>query len=224
MDIQFNVNGEAVNAALAIPESGRGPGVLLLHPWWGLNAFIKGLAERFAQAGFVCLAPDLFKGETASMPEEAEALIGRHDDPAYIGSVVFTAKDYLKGHSAVSGEKIGAVGFSFGAPWVLELAAQSPEQIGAGVLFYGLWEVDFEKVRAPILGHFSDADEWEPYEQTQAVEKAMAAAGVDVVFHTYPGLAHWFMESDRPEYDHEAADCAWERTVVFLKVNLQAAK
>jgi carboxymethylenebutenolidase len=220
MDIQLNVNGKKVNAAFAVPESGTGPGVLLLHAWWGLNPFFKELCDRFAEAGFVCLAPDLFQGETASTPAEAEGLVNRREDEAHIMPVILAAKDYLLAHPACSSEQFGTVGFSFGAAWVLVIASQAPEQVGAGVLFYGIWRADFESIRAPFLLHFSNADEWEPYENTVNLEKDMRDVGMDVEFHTYPGLPHWFMESDRPEYDPEAAEQAWERTFAFLKANL----
>jgi carboxymethylenebutenolidase len=112
------------------------------------------------------------------------------------------------------------VGFSFGAAWVLVAASKRPEQVGAGVLFYGIWRADFESIQAPFLGHFSDVDEWEPYDNTVKLIDEMDEIGLDVEFHTYPGQPHWFMESDRPEYDAEAAKLAWDRTFTFLKENL----
>jgi carboxymethylenebutenolidase len=81
-------------------------------------------------------------------------------------------------------------------------------------------DVDFTKVRAAILGHFAETDEWEPMDGVRAMEKDMKAAGLDVTLHVYPGVAHWFMEEDRPEYDPAAAALAWERTLAFLKKKL----
>ncbi|HUF38037.1 MAG TPA: dienelactone hydrolase family protein [Anaerolineales bacterium] len=220
MDLQLDVNGTKVNAALSLPPGGSGPGVLLLHAWWGLNPFFKSLCDRIAAQGFVCLAPDLFQGETAKTREEAEDLVNRRDDDDYIGSVVTAAKDHLLAHPVCTSEKIGVVGFSFGAAWVLVLASQALEQIGAGVLFYGIWRADFVSIQAPILGHFSDMDEWEPYDNTVKLIDEMGEIGLDVEFHSYPGQPHWFMESDRPEYDAEAAELAWERTFAFIKKHL----
>lgn len=95
-----------------------------------------------------------------------------------------------------------------------------PDEVAATVLFYGIYGVDFSKVKSKIMGHFSDNDEWEPLEGVRAVEAEMKAAGLDVTLHVYPGVSHWFVESDRPEYDPAAAQLAWERAVAFLKENL----
>ncbi|MGE5074050.1 MAG: dienelactone hydrolase family protein, partial [Anaerolineae bacterium] len=121
----------------------------------------------------------------------------------------------LKGH------KIGVMGFSMGAAWAMVVAARDPEHVSAAVLYYGANSVDFSKVRARVLGHFSDVDEWEPYDDIIALEGKMKSAGVDVTFQTYPGQAHWFVEEDRPEYNPEAARLAWDRTIEFLKANVK---
>jgi carboxymethylenebutenolidase len=75
-------------------------------------------------------------------------------------------------------------------------------------------------MKARVLGHFAEVDEWEPLDGVKAAEKDMQAAGVDVTFHIYPGVGHWFVEEDRPEYDPAAAKVAWDRTFDFLKKNL----
>jgi carboxymethylenebutenolidase len=128
---------------------------------------------------------------------------------------VNTARDLLL---AQTGRKtIGVVGFSMGAAWAMEAAADQPGQIAAAVLFYGAAAADYSQVKARVLGHFSDADEWEPLEGVRAMERDMQAAGVDVTLHIYPKVAHWFVEQDRPEYDAPAAALAWDRTFKFLK-------
>jgi carboxymethylenebutenolidase len=194
--------------------------VLLLHAWWGLNPFFKALAERFAEQGFVCLVPDMFEEVTASTPDEAMAMEAQRGNEDHIWAVVTAAKDHLLAHPACTSEKIGVVGFSFGAAWVLVAASKFPEQVGAGVLFYGIWRADFENMRAPFIGHFSDVDEWESYDNTVKLIDEMGEIGLEVEFHTYLGQPHWFMEDDRPEYDSEAAELAWARTFVFLKDQL----
>jgi carboxymethylenebutenolidase len=219
MDIQLNVNGKSVTADLALPASGKGPGVLVLHAWWGLNPFFKNLCAQLAEQGFVVLAPDLNNGEVVHQVAEAEELMERRDYQ-FMEEIVQAAKDFLLSHPACANQKLGIVGFSMGAAWALSVAASAPEQVAAVVLFYGSNRVDISKIQSKILGHFSDVDAWEPFDEIQAMEKEMLAAGVDVTFHSYPGRAHWFMEDDRPEYDPESAKLAWDRTVAFLKNNL----
>lgn len=214
-EVKLDVNGKPVDAYLASPENG-GPGVLVLHAWWGLKPFFKQVCDRLAEQGFVALAPDLRDGQIAATIDEAKALMAKSDGQL-IGQIVFTAKDRLR---EITKGKIGAIGFSMGAAWALIVASAVPDQVGAAVLFYGNEDVDVTKITAKVMGHFSDNDEWEPNEWVDKKFGEMEAAGVDATRHTYPGVAHWFMESDRPEYDAAAAQLAWERTVEFLKNNL----
>src|SRR2546423_6400303 len=70
----FQADGRTINAYLAVPEHGSGPGVVVLHAWWGLTEPFRQVCDRLAQAGFVAFAPDLYQGKTATTVEEAEAV------------------------------------------------------------------------------------------------------------------------------------------------------
>ena len=214
-EIQLEVNGKKVNAYLASPEGG-GKGVLVLHAWWGLKPFFKQVCDRLAEQGFTALAPDMRNGQIAKTIEEAKALMEKSDGQ-FVGDTVMAAKDHLRG---LTNGKIGAVGFSMGGAWALILASNKPDEIAAIVLFYGNEGVDYEKIIAKVMGHFSNNDEWEPYEYVEKTFAAFKSAGVDATLHLYPGVAHWFVEEDRPEYDPAAAKLAWDRTFEFLKKNL----
>jgi carboxymethylenebutenolidase len=217
--ITIDVNGRAVNGHLALPPDGSGPGLLVLHAWWGLNPFFQQLCDRLAEQGFVVLAPDMHEGQVATTRDEAQALVNASDEQR-VGDIAMAGRDFLRAHAAVRGERIGVIGFSFGAAWAMVVAAKDPDQVGATVLFYGTYPIDFSAVTSKVLGHFSPEDEWEPYDQIQAWERDLKASGVDVTFHFYPGTKHWFVEEDRPEYDAAAARLAWERTFAFLRENL----
>ncbi|MBI5946049.1 MAG: dienelactone hydrolase family protein [Chloroflexi bacterium] len=212
-EIMLDVNEKSVNAYLA---SGGGPGVLLLHAWWGLKPFFKQVCDQLAEQGFTVLAPDMFDGQVARTIDEAKMLAQGSDSQA-IGDIVMAAKDHL--HN-ITKNKIGVMGFSFGAAWSLVAANHDPEKISAVVLFYGAYPTEFKKIKSKVLGHFCEVDEWEPIEGVREMEANMKSAGVDVTLHFYPGVGHWFMESDRPEHDSASAQLAWERTFEFLKANL----
>ncbi|MCC6568022.1 MAG: dienelactone hydrolase family protein [Anaerolineales bacterium] len=214
-EIQLDVSGKKVNAYLAAPENG-GPGVLLLHAWWGLKPFFKQVCDQLAEQGFTALAPDLRDGQVAKTIDEAKELMEKSDGQL-VGDAVMAAKDHLRG---LVNDKIGVIGFSMGGAWALITAAYKPEQIAAVVLFYGNEGIEYGKVAAKVMGHYSDNDEWEPNEYVENTFAEFKKAGVDATLHIYPGVAHWFVESDRPEYDSAAATLAWERTFEFLKSNL----
>ena len=214
-EVKLDVNGKSVNAYLASPANG-GPGVLLLHAWWGLKPFFKQVCDQLAEQGFTVLAPDLRDGKVAQTIDEAKELM-QNSDGQFVGDIVMAANDYLR--EKVKG-KIGAIGFSMGAAWALVLASSKPEQVAALVLFYGNEGVDYGKITAKVMGHYSDNDEWEPNEYVENTFAEFKKAGVDATLHIYPGVAHWLVESDRPEYDPAAAQLAWDRTFEFLKQNL----
>ena len=215
-EIKLDVNGKSVNAYLASPTSG-GPGILLLHAWWGLKPFFKELCDQLAELGYVVLAPDLRDGQIATTIDEAKELMQKSDDQL-LGDTVMAAKDHLYNLTL---NKIGVVGFSMGAAWALVAAENDPEKITATVLFYGAYPMNFKNIKSKIIGHFCEVDEWEPIDGVREMETNLKAAGVDdVTLHFYPGVGHWFVESDRPEYDSASAGLAWERTFEFLRKNL----
>ena len=214
-EIQLQVNDKKAKAYLAAPEKG-GPSVLVLHAWWGLKQFFKQVCDQLAEQGFTALAPDLYQGRIAQTVEEAKALLDQRDDEL-MGDTVKAAKNYLV--SLNTGKPIAVLGFSMGASWALQVSANESD-VSSTVLFYGSDGVDFNQIKAKVLGHFAEVDEWEPLDGIKAMEKDMKAAGVDVSLHFYPEVGHWFVEEDRPEYDPESAKLAWERTFAFLKKNL----
>ncbi len=204
---------------LAVPTSGKGPGVLVLHAWWGLNDFFRGFCDRLAQAGYVALAPDLFGGEIAHTIEEAEQHLSTWDEEHGAPPIILPAIDELSTHSAVTTPQLAVIGFSMGAYWSLWLALHKPELVRSVVLFYGTngGGGDFSHSQAAFLGHFAEKDPYESAEVVQQLEKNLESAGHPVTFYTYPRTGHWFFENDRPEaYNAQAAQLAWDRTLAFL--------
>ena len=213
-DVNLDAGGQPAYAYLAAPEQG-GPGLLVLHAWWGFKPFIKQVCDRLAAEGFTALAPDLYQGRTAQTVEEAEALLKLRDSEL----MEETLQAAMRKLGSITEGKLGAMGFSMGASWALLTAANEPE-VAAVVLFYGTEGVDFKEVKADVQGHFAEMDPYEPLEGVRAMEADMKAAGLQADFHIYPGAHHWFMEQDRPEYDRAQAQAAWRRTIDFLQQQL----
>jgi carboxymethylenebutenolidase len=214
--ISFDVDGRSAQGFLALPSQPDAPGVLVMHAWWGLNAFFESVCDRLASEGFAVFAPDLNEGRVATTIDEAKQIMDELDFGRK-QAVVTAAVEFLRARPEVRKEPLALIGFSMGAAWSLGLASAIPEEVGKMVLFYGIGEGDYARIRAEILGHFSDTDEWEPMEGIRSVEAEMRAAGLNPSFHIYPQLAHWFFEEDRPEFDPAAAQLAWTRTLEFLR-------
>lgn len=215
-DLTFDVNGQATAGYLALPSQPDAPGVFVLHAWWGLNPIFKKLCDRLAAEGFAAFAPDLNSGRVAKTIDEAkqvmEELNGRRKY-----DVVTAAPDFLKDQPGVRKEPFSVIGFSMGAAWSLVLAGERPEDIRKIVMFYGAGEAEYTKLKADVLGHFAEKDEWEDEKYIHAMQNDMQAAGLKTIFHFYPNTSHWFFEEDRPEFNAEAAELAWMRTLEFLK-------
>jgi carboxymethylenebutenolidase len=203
----------------AVPTSGYGAGVLVLHAWWGLNDTFRRFCDRLAGEGFVALAPDLYHGEVVTTREDAERLMRQMDKQAARKKLNSAVKNLIA-HPAVNQPTIGVVGFSLGGYYALRLACQKPKIVAAAVIFYSTGGGKFSAAQAAFLGHFAEQDEFEPAAAVHHLEEQIRQAGKLVVFHTYPGRKHWFFEPDRPEYDPSAAQLAWERTIPFLRESL----
>ncbi|HSL42505.1 MAG TPA: dienelactone hydrolase family protein [Anaerolineales bacterium] len=214
-DITFDVKGTPARAYLALPSQSNAPGIIVLHAWWGLNSFFKSVCDRLASEGFVVFAPDLNEGEIAQTIDEAKGIMSTLDGQRKY-DVAMAAPDVLRARPEVRNEPFAVIGFSMGAAWSLVLASERPKDIRKVVLFYGAGEGDFAKIRAEVLGHFSDTDEWEDINYVHSMENDMRQAGIKTTFHIYSGMPHWFFEKDRPEFIPQAAELAWTRTLEFL--------
>jgi carboxymethylenebutenolidase len=215
-DVNFDVDGKSAKGYLALPSQPNAPGVIVLHAWWGLNPFFKRLCDSLASEGFVAFAPDLNENRVAQTIDEAKEIMSSLDGQRK-NDVAMAAVDFLRSRPEVRKEPFSLIGFSMGAAWSLVLASERPEDIQKAVLFYGAGEGEFAKTRAEILGHFSDTDEWEDINYVRSMENDMRNAGMKTDFHIYPQMPHWFFEEDRPEFNPQAAELAWTRTLEFLR-------
>ena len=202
---------------LAAPPDGRGNPVLVLHPWWGLNATIRAFCDRLAAEGFVVFAPDLYHGQVVDTIPEAEAAVNALSSNYQQAQVeVAEAATFLNERAGDRG--LAVIGFSMGVYYGLALASAMPDHVSKVVIFYGTGDADFSAARAAYLGHFAGDDDFEPRAYVDGMEEAMRNAGRSVTFHHYPGIGHWFFESDRADaYNEAAAALAWQRTLAFLK-------
>jgi carboxymethylenebutenolidase len=197
-------------AYVAAARTGPGAPVLLLHAWWGLNQPVKELADRLAGDGFTVLAPDLFDGTVLTTVEEADAHGKAADeDHERILGLVEAALDDLLAHPDARGERAAVIALSFGAWYAARTAEKRPE-VAALVCIYG--DVFEAPEGVAYLGHFAEDDQ---FVDSKGAELRAATDRGEA--HVYPLTKHWFIESDRPEYDAEASELAYMRTVEFLR-------
>ena len=209
----------AGTAYLALPDEEHGPGILVLHAWWGLKPFFREVCDRLAADGFVALAPDLFGGRIADTVDEAERLL-EEADPNELAHLVRSSLQTLRDMSATPEGPVGVLGFSMGASLGLWLSARVPDAVAATTAFYGGQDIDFAGASSAYLGHYAETDPYVDEDGLVLLEADLHLLGLDTTFHRYPGTAHWFFERDRPEHDPDAAELAWERTLAFFRLHL----
>jgi carboxymethylenebutenolidase len=214
-------SGAPTSGALALPEgSDKAPALVLVQEWWGVDDHIRSLADRFAKAGFVTLAPDLYHGTVTKDAGEAGKLMQALDGKRAMDDLA-GAVDYLAAYARSNG-KVGVVGFCMGGAYALAAASNIPE-VTAAVPFYGIppaERLDFAKMKAPILMHVATRDEWVTVARAQEIAAQVNAHGGAMKVEVHEA-DHAFMNDTRPEvYAPEAAKLAWDRAVAFLHQHL----
>ncbi len=215
-------DGQVVQGYLADCAQGAGaPSVVVIQEWWGLNAQIRGVADRLAQAGFNALVPDLYRGKSTLEAEEAHHLMTNLNFGDAASQDVAGAVTYLKAR----GGKVGVTGFCMGGALTL-LALSMSNEIDAGVVWYGhppLEYLDATKIRVPVLAHWAEQDAPFPIAGVDALEDKLRAAQVRYQGHRYLAQ-HGFANETAvgpgrigvTQYDPVWAQRAWDRSFAFL--------
>jgi carboxymethylenebutenolidase len=202
-------------------ETGKLPGILVVHENRGLNPHIEDIARRVALDKFMAFAPDALApvGGYPGDEDAARAAFGKLDRNKTQEDFV-AAANYLKARPDCTG-RVGVVGFCYGGGIAHMLATRLPD-LAAAVPFYGNSPApaDAARVKAPLLIHFAAQDErinaaWPAY------EAALKEAKVNYTAHTYPGTQHGFNNDTTPRYDEAAAKLAWQRTIEFFNKHVR---
>ena len=218
--IEFPSNGGTAQGYLAMPDSGGGLPLVVIQEWWGLVPHITDVCERFAAEGFVALAPDLYRGESTTEPDEAGKLM-------MALNIEQAAKD-MSGAvdevaSRANGSRVGTTGFCMGGGLALVLACQRPDLVKGCVPWYGLipWpeaQPDWSRLDAAVLGHYAEQDGFFGPDAVAELSDKLTSLGKDVELVVHPGVDHAFFNDTRPEvYDAATSGQAWTQTVGFLQ-------
>ena len=219
-------DGKDVSGYLAEPAGGKGPGVVVIQEWWGLTDQIKGVADKLAGAGYRALVPDLYRGKSTLDAKEAEHLMTGLNFGDAASQDIRGAVQYLK--STGSG-KTGVTGFCMGGALTILYAVNVPEA-DATVVWYGfppLEYVDASKIKGPMMAHWALNDDFFPIAKVDDLEKKLKAANVHFDFYRYPAKHAFANETANErklpplEYNPQAAELAWKRTMEFFGKNLR---
>ncbi len=224
--IEFPSNGSTAEGYLATPVKGGGPGVVVIQEWWGLVDHICNVCDRFANAGFVALAPDLYHGKQVREPDEAgKAMMAMTMDRA--------AKDMSGAVDEVArragSDAVGVIGFCMGGGLALVLACQRPDKVRAVVPCYGIipWpdaQPDYSKMAAALEGHYAELDTYFTPDAAAALGEQLRALGREAEIVVHPGVDHAFFNDDRPEvYDAAEAAKLWSAVLAFFHRHLEPA-
>ncbi len=222
--VYATVDGQPVTGFLARPSDGSvGPGLIVIHEWWGLNDNIRAMARRLAGEGYTALAVDLYGGQVAGDRDTAYALMkAANAAPAEAEDNLRQAFDYLA--TALQTPSVGSVGWCFGGAWSLNTALLLPDTLDAAVIFYGHLDTDPKRLATlemPILGLFGAEDQGIPLESVEAFSSTLANMGKDATIVIYPGADHAFANPSGRNYQPETAEQAWTETLGFLAENLR---
>ncbi len=220
-------DGQAVKGWLAAAEQPLGA-VVVIQEWWGVNDQIRGVAQRFADAGFTALVPDLYRGKSTVEAEEAHHLMTGLNFGDAASQDVRGAVQYLKATKIGNG-KVGVTGYCMGGALTVLASTMVPEA-DAAVVWYGLPPleyVDASKIRIPLQAHWATQDGAFPIASVDGLEAKFAEAKVCYEGHRY--LAHHAFANETAQgrnriamtqYDAAWAQLAWDRTMRFFGTTL----
>jgi carboxymethylenebutenolidase len=219
--VDFASNGGTAQGYLAVPDAPNGKALIVVQEWWGLQPEIKQIADRYAEAGYYALVPDLHRGETTDQPDEAQqklmALDVEQAEKDLVGAVDFVAEK-------AGATQVGSTGYCMGGALCLFAAAANPK-VAATSSFYYVFphgQPDWSKIEGPVLMHFGTADAFIPVSDAESLVDAAKAGGVDVVAEFYEGAGHAFCNAANRlgTYDEANAELAFSRNLEFFEKNL----
>jgi carboxymethylenebutenolidase len=213
--LNLTTSGGATTAYVARPEENSAAGVILIQEWWGINPHIRDLAGRYAREGYLCVAPDLYRGRVARDAEEASAMM--HALAIEEGlETIHTAISEAKDKYAI--DRFAITGYCMGGTFALRSACEFPD-LKAAAPFYGdIPEEDvLNKLKVPTLFIAGTKDQWINPAKVNGLKDVAAKYNLPVEAVSYDA-DHAFFNDTRPEvYNPEAAADAWRRVQEHFK-------
>ena len=216
--VKFPANGHTCEGYVA----GKGPAVVVIQEWWGLVKHIEDVVDRFAREGYLAIAPDLYHGEKAKSPDEAERL-KLEMDAEVAEREIAAAGEYLLSRPECTSKQYGVIGFCLGGGLARFTAAREPK-VGAAVSYYGGYsrvKIDWNHLSAPIFLIYGEKDKGVPPEEGVELERTLKQLGKKVELKIYPDANHAFFNDTGRNYKPDAAQDSWKRTIAFFRQHLR---
>ena len=233
-EVDYEAEGVTLKGYLAVDDARQGerPGVLVVHEWWGHNAYARKRADMLAELGYVALAVDMYgEGKTAAHPEDAGKFSSAVKKNATAARARFqAAMDLLQAHALSDPAQTAAIGYCFGGGVVLQMVRDGVDLRGV-VSFHGSLGTDRPAkpgaTSARVLVCHGAEDPFVPVEQIEAFKKEMEDAGVHYMLKLYEGAKHSFTNPDADKfgeefglplaYSKDADDASWADMQKFLR-------
>ncbi len=208
-------------------QTGKRPGVLVIHEWWGCNEYARKRAEQLAGLGYVAFAADMYgKGVTTTDREQAAKLSGQFkSDVKLLRARAQAGLDVLAKCERADAKKLCAIGYCFGGTTALQLALGGADLVGVVSFHGGLFPVDPAEAKACkarlLVLHGAD-DPFIPADQLQAFEEGCRKGGVDWQLISYGRAVHSFtnpqMKGEIPgaQYNADADRRSWQHMRLFF--------
>jgi carboxymethylenebutenolidase len=216
------------SAYLALPASGRGPGVIAIQEIFGVNKDMRDKCDQLAAQGYVAICPDLFwrqepgvdiTDQTQAEWDKAFSLYKGFSEARGVDDLISTL-DFLRKHEACTG-KVGSVGYCLGGKLAYLMATRSSADCSVGYYGVGIENQlnEASAITKPLMLHVAEADKFVPPEAQQKIKEALGKI-THVTIHSYPGCDHAFARQGGQHYDRAAAELADRRTADFFAQHL----
>lgn len=220
--LNLNTSHGTTTAHVARPDSNTAAAaVILIHEWWGINDHIRDLTGRYASEGFLCLAPDLYRGKVAKDAGDAAQLM---HDLAIEDGLETIREAITQAKQTYNLQQVGITGYCMGGTFALRAACEISE-LAASAPFYGDIPEDevLKTLKAPTLFIAGKRDAWINPEKVNGLKEAARKYNLPVEVVTYDA-DHAFFNNTRPEvYDAKASADAWRRVLELFRETLAAA-
>jgi len=227
----MKVNGEAMRCYVSVPEgSGPFPAVVVIQHAGGVDEFVRFMSDRFAQAQFLAVAPDLYHREDGNSSDDPLTRMGRLRDATIVADVN-EAIGHVKGLPEAQADRVGITGYCMGGRVTYLMAAKNADLKAAVVCWGGNIMMPWgdgpapfalkDQIACPVLGLFGEEDPNPNPADVAKLDAELSKLGRVHEFHSYPGAGHAFMNEGRPSYRAEAAEDAWNKCVAWFDKHLR---